>query len=305
MTNKDDTFTAVNTVVDDGKDTQVIALKADGFIARMRNRHNLNRKFSPISRHFISVKRVAKNPVMLGVWLLVVGLATSAGIIQAQQAQAAQNAVMNSVLSTVQDTETSTPDTLLEDNGARDEARIKEAEDVASDPSMRCAPKSGANSLLGVLVDDSAQVFMPLQRGAYRNTSAFGRRYSPFYSFHKGHDMSAPLGTPVYSVAAGKVIAIAPRQTATTNNAVVIEHRIGNHTFTSWYLHMYSKDIMVSVGQTVEAGQQIGRVGSKGWSTGPHLHLEIHPGAGLNSNAIEPMSYLRERGAIFLSQRCN
>jgi murein DD-endopeptidase MepM/ murein hydrolase activator NlpD len=58
-----------------------------------------------------------------------------------------------------------------------------------------------------------------------------------------------------------------------------------------WYCHQTS--ILVSVGEQVRGGEQIGTVGSTGNVTGPHLHLEVHPGAG---DAVDPFAALVVHG---------
>ena len=62
------------------------------------------------------------------------------------------------------------------------------------------------------------------------------------------------------------------------------------------YKHMWASGVLVSTGDRVVAGQQIGRVGSSGWSTGPHLHLQIHPG-GAGADPVDSDAWLTEHGA--------
>ena len=80
--------------------------------------------------------------------------------------------------------------------------------------------------------------------------------------------MGAPAGTSIRAFGAGTVIEAGPR--GGYGNLVVIDHGNG---ITSRYAHQSSLD--VEVGQVVTAGDVIGRVGSTGASTGPHLHFEI------------------------------
>lgn len=117
-----------------------------------------------------------------------------------------------------------------------------------------------------------------------RLTSYFGPRNLGMgtSSFHRGIDIAAPTGTPVGAARSGTVV-FAGWSTAGYGNLVRIRHVDG---FETWYGHFSS--IAVSVGQQVSQGQTIGRVGSTGLSTGPHLHLEVHD----NGVAIDPFRVL-------------
>lgn len=86
---------------------------------------------------------------------------------------------------------------------------------------------------------------------------------------HKGLDMTAPIGAPVSAARAGTVIR-AGASTGGFGNVVVIDHGEGLH---SYYGHLSSVDI--PVGAEVAAGTHIGKVGSTGRSSGPHLHFEV------------------------------
>jgi len=115
-------------------------------------------------------------------------------------------------------------------------------------------------------------------------SSVFGYRESPFgsnYEFHDGLDISAPAGTPVLATADG-VVTLAGHY-GDTGNTVTISHGYGYET---GYGHL--SYISVKEGQRVERGQEIGRVGSTGRSTGPHLHYLVKV-AGAKVN---PRNYL-------------
>ena len=111
----------------------------------------------------------------------------------------------------------------------------------------------------------------PLPSGYRRVTSRYGYRNHPVtgtYKLHTGVDISAPNGTPIYAAQSGTVI-IAGRSSA-WGNYVVINHGGG---VTTLYAHM--SKLLTTRGATVSAGQQIGKVGSTGYSTGNHLHFEV------------------------------
>ena len=88
---------------------------------------------------------------------------------------------------------------------------------------------------------------------------------------HNGVDLAAPIGTPIYAAADGKIIVSSTGNwSGGYGNFVIISHANGTQTV---YAHN-SKNI-VKVGEYVEQGQEIARVGSTGNSTGPHVHFEI------------------------------
>ncbi|MDR2444799.1 MAG: M23 family metallopeptidase [Spirochaetaceae bacterium] len=109
----------------------------------------------------------------------------------------------------------------------------------------------------------------PLQK--FTLTSAFGRRVSPIsgrLSSHNGLDLAAPTGTEVYACRDGTVIETS--ENSVYGKYVVIAHDGG---WTSLYGHLSS--INTALRTKVKAGILIGRVGSTGLSTGPHLHFEL------------------------------
>jgi len=102
-------------------------------------------------------------------------------------------------------------------------------------------------------------------------TSTFGYRFHPIFkirSFHTGVDLAAPPGTPIHAAAGGRCI-FAGWQRA-YGKTVIIDHGEGLATV---YAHCSS--LSVAPGTNVSQGQCIGRVGSTGASTGPHLHFEV------------------------------
>jgi murein DD-endopeptidase MepM/ murein hydrolase activator NlpD len=100
--------------------------------------------------------------------------------------------------------------------------------------------------------------------------------------FHTGVDLAAVLGTPVLAAADGIVVAVGHSGIG-YGNYVVLAHGGGIMTL---YGHLLETD--VSVGDKVARGERVGREGSTGWSTGPHLHFEIRVGG----EPVNPMLYL-------------
>ncbi|MFB6549999.1 peptidoglycan DD-metalloendopeptidase family protein [Streptomyces sp. NPDC056405] len=106
-------------------------------------------------------------------------------------------------------------------------------------------------------------------------TSPYGSREHPLTGvtkLHTGVDFAAPQGARVVAARQGRVVFAAP--TSAYGNRVVIDHgTIEGKRLETTYSHLSSLE--AAVGQTVEAGTPIGRVGSTGLSTGPHLHFEV------------------------------
>lgn len=100
----------------------------------------------------------------------------------------------------------------------------------------------------------------------------FGMRIDPFTGrrqFHRGVDLAADIGTPVYATASGVVSSV--RRDVGLGKLIQIDHL---HGYTTVYAHL--SRIAVKRGQHVERGEIIGAVGNTGYSTGPHLHYEVH-----------------------------
>lgn len=117
-------------------------------------------------------------------------------------------------------------------------------------------------------------------------TSGFGPRWG---SFHRGIDIANAIGTAIRSVQDGTVIDSGPA--SGYGNWIRIKGDDGTITV---YGHMST--LAVAVGERVTAGQTIAGMGSEGFSTGSHLHFEVHPDGG---DAIDPIPWLSALG-IFL-----
>lgn len=100
-------------------------------------------------------------------------------------------------------------------------------------------------------------------------------------SSHKGIDIGAPNGTPIYAAADGVVDTA--KYSGGYGNLVVLDHGNGVETY-----YGHASKLCVSKGQSVKAGDLIAYVGSTGYSTGNHLHFEIR----LNGNQINPQLYV-------------
>ncbi|QLY28271.1 M23 family metallopeptidase [Nocardia huaxiensis] len=116
-------------------------------------------------------------------------------------------------------------------------------------------------------------------------SSEFGARWG---SFHYGVDIADALGTPIRSAFSGTVIDAGPA--SGFGQWVRVQQDDGTIAV---YGHV--NDFYVAPGQYVQAGEVIATVGNRGWSTGPHLHLEIWNPAG---QKVDPMAWLASRGVL-------
>jgi murein DD-endopeptidase MepM/ murein hydrolase activator NlpD len=197
-----------------------------------------------------------------------------------------------------------TPRTASSNAIARSRASAGDAEGGPELPPRSCPP-AGANSNpqhTDAELDCLADTIATLEDGTARHEAAwnafpgrrplapgrisspFGNRFDPFthhLSFHPGMDLVAPAGTPILAAGGGKVIYAGPM--TGYGNTVDIDNGNG---YVTRYAH--ASKIEVRVGQNVQPGQLIARVGSTGRSTGPHLHFEVRVG----DRAVDPAAYL-------------
>jgi len=136
---------------------------------------------------------------------------------------------------------------------------------------------------------DQLPLRKPMQ-GEVDMTSNYGYRVDPFTrspAMHTGIDFRAETGSPVRATAPGKVVTA--EYTGGYGNMVEIEHAGGVSTR---YAHMSA--ILVSPGQVVGTGTIVGKVGTTGRSTGPHLHYETR----INEEPLDPTRFLRAGGKL-------
>jgi len=155
--------------------------------------------------------------------------------------------------------------------------KAKEAENAARNEIARLVSGDGSRYVGGKFLWPSTN--------SYRITSPYSMRVHPtlgVYKQHTGIDIAASYGTNVLAAADGTVI-IAGWNNA-YGNYVVINHGGGVTT-----LYGHNSSLTVSKGQKVSRGQVIAKVGSTGYSTGPHIHFEVQ----VNGSPVNPMSYLQ------------
>lgn len=126
----------------------------------------------------------------------------------------------------------------------------------------------------------------PVMHPKSYTSSRFGYRKDPFGGrrrFHGGLDFAAPRGAPIVSAGDGVVVFAGYRY----NFGITVEIRHA-HGFTTRYAHM--QEATVKNGQSVMAGDMIGKLGSTGRSTGPHLHLEVL----IDDTKVDPYPFIKE-----------
>lgn len=120
--------------------------------------------------------------------------------------------------------------------------------------------------------------------GYYSITSHYGMRFHPvikLYRNHSGIDIGAPQGS--YAIAANDGIVTKSTYSYSYGNMIMIDHGGGVTT-----LYAHGSELLAKVGDVVKRGDAIMKVGSTGWSTGPHLHFEIR----INGSTIDPYPYI-------------
>lgn len=165
-----------------------------------------------------------------------------------------------------------------------DVENLTKAVEIGQELARRDAILSSALSFgapLANLVGDQAFV----QPTLGRFTSGFGGRWG---QSHNGIDIANAIGTPIYAVTDGVV----EKSGAASGFGmwVVLRHPDGT---SSVYGHINRS--LVQEGQEVEAGQQIAELGNRGFSTGPHLHFEIHDA---DDNPMNPRTWLDQHGVF-------
>lgn len=170
-----------------------------------------------------------------------------------------------------------------------DEIAKKKAEEAAKARAAAAARVAAANNSGSAISDadlrlaaaGSGAVRYPVPQGSYYVSRTLGNG-------HNGADMVAPAGTPIFATASG-VVRISSEGYYGYGVAVVIDSVVGGQRVSTLYAHMINGSRAVQAGQTVEAGQFIGKVGNTGRSYGAHLHYEVK----VNGSLVEPISWLR------------
>lgn len=186
--------------------------------------------------------------------------------------------------------------TATQQGGKADEAKPKvtaqqTVNDASSKPKQQVAkeePQKPAELIIDPVASAKAgiPVLKPLPKAMAYVTSKFGVRNHPVLHRpikHNGVDMGRGVGVNIYAAADGKVVLA--KFSSSFGNYIIIEHKDG---YSSVYAHL--SRIMVSQGDNVSKGSQIGLTGSTGRSSGAHLHYEVR----LKGTPINPEDFLLE-----------
>ncbi|AWB81009.1 endopeptidase [Corynebacterium yudongzhengii] len=167
-------------------------------------------------------------------------------------------------------------------------AAVEEREAAEAAAAAAEAAAAAAAAAEGLSSSSAGDILNPLNAAVVKPTegvftSGFGPRWG---TIHKGIDIANAIGTPILAIMDGTVIDAGPA--SGYGNWIRIKHDDGS---ISIYGHMVS--LNVSVGDRVSAGQNIAGMGNEGFSTGSHLHFEIHP---TGNGAVDPVPWFAERG---------
>lgn len=166
------------------------------------------------------------------------------------------------------------------------QAKSAEKEKPKQQKPRTAEPKSTRAENVSSRTARSTGLSAPVDAGASTPYRAAGSSWSKGY--HTGVDFPVPTGTSVKAVGPGSVVSAG--YAGSYGYQVVIRHTDGKYT---QYAHLSA--LTVREGQKVDSGQRIGRSGSTGNSTGPHLHFEVRTGPGFGSD-VDPVAYLRAGG---------
>jgi murein DD-endopeptidase MepM/ murein hydrolase activator NlpD len=174
------------------------------------------------------------------------------------------------------------------------EGRLREADEIRSLANYLAETRGPIENLGKLLESQSALLtevpnIWPVKDGKGHISMFFGENENPFTGqiyVHRGIDISTfRYGDPIVATADGQVVTVDYDSTG-FGNYVIIRHK---HGFYTRYGHMQS--FTVRTGQRVQQGEIIGRIGSTGLSTGPHVHYEVHIG----SDVVDPYKFLNVR----------
>lgn len=225
--------------------------------------------------------------VMAIVGLLAVGTTTPAAAV------AGASTLTTDITATETGTDAKTPEIqAFVSNGTDNLASLDRPENYNVASMADIAAASGVTEFAGTWVNDpSAAIQWPFPVGV-PISAAFGSStyLSQFSSPHRGVDLTPGEGAEIHVIAAGTV-RIATEAGGDYGVTVVVDHIVDGQLVSTRYGHMLRGSLDVEVGETVTAGEVIGKVGQTGKATGPHLHFEVLLGG---TAQIDPMPWMYE-----------
>ena len=227
----------------------------------------------------------------------IAGLLAVSMTLPAEAVAAAQGAQPASAMSLVTGTGTAIADEADEEIQAYiassdvQNQGIERAEDYSTASLADIAAEQGITFSSNVYTNDpDAAIQWPFVVGVAMS-SGYGMRDT---GMHEGIDLVPGAGAPVQAIADGTV-RIATESGGNYGVTVYIDHIIDGELITSHYSHMQYGSLQVSAGDTVKVGDIIGKVGSTGRSTGPHMHFELI----VNGSTIDPLPWFTENAGRY------
>ena len=162
-------------------------------------------------------------------------------------------------------------------------SRLQRAVDQAS--AVSAAAQRQAAARTAAIAAEKARPKWVLPVLGFRLTAGFGESSGLWSHRHTGQDFACPTGTPVRAVGDGVIIFAG--WDGAYGRKIIVRHADGLET---WYAHLSA---FVRTSGKVQAGDVIGKVGSSGNTTGPHLHFEVRPSP---DDPIPPLQWLRQHG---------
>jgi murein DD-endopeptidase MepM/ murein hydrolase activator NlpD len=242
----------------------------------------------PLFKGFVSA------PVLMGIAALAVSVGGVVTVDSAKPASGSSGSEVTHAASALGGTSGTGKVSIRKNGVSRDSDRDPGA-DAAGDKQLQDAAAAAAKVRAGALTKLAARAEVqakviaknlwtyPLEPVVL--TARFGQ-YGLWSSYHTGLDFNGNTGDQIHAIANGEVISAS--YDGSYGNKTVVRLEDGTEL---WYCHQTS--FLVSVGDTVRAGEVIGTVGSTGHVTGSHLHVEVHPGGG---DAVDPYTAMQQHG---------
>lgn len=247
-------------------------------------------------RTSVIVQRVAAASFSVGVMtivgLLAIGTTTPASAIAAPAVETAD------LTAPAVDTKAAATDIqAFVSSGGNDVSTLDRPENYGVASMADIAAESGVTEFAGTWVNDpEGAIQWPFPVGVPISAAYGSNTYlSQFSSPHRGVDLTPGVGAEVHVIAAGTV-RIATEAGGDYGVTVVVDHIIDGQLVSTRYAHMQHDSLTVAVGDTVTAGEVIGKVGQTGKATGPHLHFEVLIGGTTHTDPI-PWMYEHTTGS--------